>query len=366
MILRPRPLAPPSDPHLRSVLFDGTGVAPQPSALDGSTWGHDTVVEVESRHLACLASAFLQSHSIAVSDSVAHGIRRAALAEAAGVASVVASAGRGLDALAAARIPFLVVKGVAMAGLYDPAAPRYMGDIDILVRPEDFQRGYDCMASHGGRTYSDSLRFSAAVAPSVNVTDDRGLQIDLHRAMAPWRWARGLTFDRLRDGSSPVDVNGRAVTTTNPVHSLLITAASMVSDCATPYEKALPWRDVVLLLRKVETEGTVQVLVDEAAATGTAWMLHLVLAALPEAVRPGPIVDRLASPSPLQRASLAVVHDPRIAGRQWSWIFLRWPLRRVVAFERGMFWPSRADLRSQGYASRLAFVKELVIELRSN
>ena len=141
------------------------------------------------------------------------------------------------------------------------------------------------------------------------------------------------------------------------MQSLLVTAASIVSDCGTQYEKSLPWRDVVLLMKAVELERRVDGLVHEAAATDIAWMLKLVLDALPEALRPRDISDRLASPSRVQRASLVVAHDPRIAGKQWSWIFLRWPLRRVVAFERGMFWPSRASLRAQGYRSRAAFVK---------
>jgi hypothetical protein len=241
-----------------------------------------------------------------------------------------------------------------------------MGDVDIFVSPADFQRAFDCLALHGGRTYSDSPRFGPAVCPSVNLTDDGGLQIDLHRAMAPWHWARGLTFERLLEGSSPVDVSGRSVLMTNAVHSLLVTAASMVSDCGTLFEKILPWRDVVLLMRAVERERRVDELVDEAAATATGWMLKLVLDALPEAVRPRDVTARLASPSRIQRTRLAVAHDSRIARFQWSFIFFRWPLRRVVAFERGMFWPSRASLRSQGYTSRTTFVKELVNELRSN
>jgi len=366
MIFQPRPLMPPCGAQIRSVLFDGVGVAPDPLALDGASWSRDTVAEVDRRHLAGLAAAFLQGHGVAAPDEVREGIRRLALVEAAGVASVVASASRGLDALTAAAIPFIVVKGAAILRLYEPGPARYMGDVDILVRPGDFQAAYDCLATHGGRTYSDRMRFSAAVAPSVNVTDERGLQIDLHRAMAPWQWARRLSFDRLCDGSSSVDMSGRSVQVTNAMHALLITAASMVSDCATPHEKTLPWRDVALLLRAVEEEPGVDRLVGEAEATDTGWMLKLVLEALPESIRPRHLTDRLAPPSRVQRASLAVVHNPLIARRQWAFVFLRWPWRRVVAFERGMFWPSRASLRSQGYPSRRAFVQELIKELQSN
>jgi hypothetical protein len=366
MIFPRRQLVPPSGAQIRSVLFDGLGTAPDPLALDGANWSRHTVAEVDHRHLAGLAAAFLQGHGVAASDEVREEIRRLALVEAAGVASVVASAGRGLDALTSAAIPFIVVKGAAIARLYAGGLARYMGDVDVLVAPADFQSAYDCLVALGGRTYTDSMRFSAAVAPSVNVTDESGLQIDLHRAMAPWHWARRLSFDRLCEGSMPVDLGGRSVPATNLVHALLITAASMVSDCATPHEKTLPWRDVALLLQAVEQEQRVDMLVDEAEATDTGWMLKLVLDALPPTIRPRDVSDRLASPSRGQRASLAVVHNPRIARRQWAFVFLRWPFRRVVAFERGMFWPSRASLHSQGYKSRRSFVQELVKELQSN
>jgi hypothetical protein len=366
MIFRPKPVAPPSDPHVRSLLFDGLGPAPDVLALDGTTWGDSTVAVIEDRHLACLAAAFLQAHRVQVSDELGRRIRRAALAEAAGVASIIGCAGRALDALTEAKIEFLAVKGVPVSGLYGPGAPRFMGDVDILVSPADFQNAFDCLARQGGRTYTDSPRFGPAVCPSVNVTDDGGLQIDLHRAIPPWHWARGLTFERLRAGSTPVEVGSRTVSTTNAVHSLLVATASMVSDCGTLYEKILPWRDVVLLVGAVVAEGSTDDLVREAAATGTGWMLRLVLDALPESVRPAAIVDRLATPSLVQRARLAAAHDTRIAGRQWSFIFLRWPLRRVVAFERGMFWPSRASLRAQGYQSRAGFLKDLASELGSN
>jgi hypothetical protein len=268
--------------------------------------------------------------------------------------------------LTSAGIAFLMVKGVAVSALYEPGTPRYMGDVDILVSPANFQNAFECLARQGARTYSDSPRFGPAVCPSVNVTDDGGLQIDLHRAMAPWQWARGLTFNRLRDNSSPVDVSGRSVRTTNVVDSLLITASTMVSDCGTRFEKILPWRDSVLLMRAVREQGRIEELVDEAAATGTGWMLRLVLDALPEAVRPDDVIDRLALPSRAQRARMAVAHDARLAQWQWSFVFLRWPLRRVLAFERGMFWPSRASLRSQGYPTRMKFLKDLLNELRSN
>lgn len=359
-------MGPPSDPHLSSVLFDGFGVTPNPLTLEGSTWGSEIVDRIEHRHLACLAAAFVESRGVNVPVEIGRRIRRAGLGEAAGVASIVDRAGPILDALTADGIAFLVVKGVAVAGLYEPAAPRFMGDVDILVSPSDFQGAYECLARQGARTYSDNPRFGPDFCPSVNVTDDGGLQIDLHRAMAPWQWARGLSFERLNDKSRPVDVSGRSVSTTGTVHSLLVTAASIVSDCGTRFEKILPWRDSVLQMRAVREEGRIDELVDEAAATDTGWMLRLVLDALPEAVRPDDVIVRLPSPTPLQRARMAAAHDARLAQWQWSFIFFRWPLRRVVAFERGMFWPTRASLRSRGYVSRVTFVKELVEELRSN
>jgi hypothetical protein len=365
MMLRPKPLGPPSDPHVRSVLLDGLGAAPDPRALNGESWTLAVTGEIDRRHLACLALAFVDSHGVSTTSQVHRSIRRAAFAEAAAAASVVAGAAPALDALAAAGIAFVGVKGVALAGCYGPATPRYMGDLDILVSPDDFQAAYDSLVAEGGRTYFNTPRGSTAVCPSVNVTNDTGLQVDLHRALAPWRWARGLTFDRLRAASTAVEVGDRLVPVTGVVHALLVAASAIVSDCATLYEKSLPWRDVALLVRAVESQQRTDELVEEATATGTAWMLKLVLEALPDPIRPA-LTDRLASPSRLQRAELAIALDPRVAGKQWSWMLFRWPLRRLVAFERAMFWPSRSSLHAHGEVSRTMYLKALVHELRSN
>jgi hypothetical protein len=62
------------------VLFDGVGVAPDPVALDGASWGRDEVMEFEHRHLSCLAAAFLQGHRIVAPEEVHRGIRRGARA----------------------------------------------------------------------------------------------------------------------------------------------------------------------------------------------------------------------------------------------------------------------------------------------
>lgn len=366
MIVRPKPVAPPCDPHVWSVVFDGVGVEPLPLVLDGATWTRDTAAEFERRHISSLAARFLHCHRIDVPADVRERIRRSAFGEAAAVGTVVTGAARAFDALTSAGINFVVVKGVAVSGLYEAGTLRYMGDVDVLVSPTEFQAAFDCLVVRGGRMYSEGLRFAPAVCPSVNVTDDSGLQIDLHRALAPWRWASGLTFERLASGSAPVNVGGWSVATANIVHSLLATACSIVSDCGTHYQKILPWRDVVVLMRAIEADGRVDELVSEAAVTGTGWMLQWVLGALPDAVRPSDLCDRLTSPSCLQHAGFAFAHDPRIAGRQWAWMFMRWPVRRVMAFERGMFWPPRASLHSQGYVSRAAFMKDLLIELRSN
>jgi hypothetical protein len=366
MFVRPKPVAPPYDPHVWSVIFDGVGVAPLPLVLDGATWTRDTAAEFERRNISCLAARFLHCHGIDVPVDVRGWIRRSAFAEAATEGTVVTGAARAFDALTSAGIDFVVVKGVAVSGLYEVGTPRYMGDVDVLVSPTDFQAAFDCLAVRGGRMSSEGVRFTPAVCPSVNVTDDAGLQIDLHRALAPWRWASGLTFDRLAAGSAQANVGGWSVATANNVHSLLATACSIVSDCGTHFEKSLPWRDVVVQIRAVEADGRVDELVSEAVVTDTGWMLKWVLEALPDAVRPRDLCDRLMPPSRFQRAGFALAHDPRSACRQWAWMFMRWPLHQVVAFERGMFWPSRTSLHSQGYTSRAAFMKDLVSEFRSN
>ena len=91
-----------------------------------------------------------------------------------------------LDALNAAGIPCLLFKGGAdYAEGLAPATRRIMGDVDVLVRPDDVVGATDVLCASGWESSSGEspqyLRVLASVRASTNFRRGRFGDIDLHR-----------------------------------------------------------------------------------------------------------------------------------------------------------------------------------------
>ena len=116
-----------------------------------------------------------------------------------------------LDALNGAGIPCLLFKGGAdYAEGLAPATRRIMGDVDVLVHPDDVVRATEVLCESGWQSSSGEslpyLRLLAPVRASTNFRRGRFGDIDLHRVVfhfskqdaeldaALWRRARILMF----------------------------------------------------------------------------------------------------------------------------------------------------------------------------
>lgn len=116
-----------------------------------------------------------------------------------------------LDALNAAGIPCMLFKGGAdYAEGLAPATRRIMGDVDVLVQPDDIVRATDVLCQSGWESSSGEslpyLRLLAPVRASTNFRRGRYGDIDLHRVVfhfskrdaeldaALWSRARLLLF----------------------------------------------------------------------------------------------------------------------------------------------------------------------------
>ena len=76
-------------------------------------------------------------------------------------------------------IPYVVLKGLAAAIYYPEPLRRTLGDIDIIVRPEDFARAYHALANAGYQTDDPETGDSRHVHFKIN-----GVVIELHRRYA--------------------------------------------------------------------------------------------------------------------------------------------------------------------------------------
>lgn len=94
-----------------------------------------------------------------------------------------------LRRLAAENIHVMLLKGAALAlTVYPSFAARPMGDVDILVHPEEAQRAWQCLVDAGWTPeLSGGEKFYEGHHHLVALKDPKGLQLvlEVHRAMLP-------------------------------------------------------------------------------------------------------------------------------------------------------------------------------------
>jgi len=102
------------------------------------------------------------------------------------------------QALAARDLPCVLLKGGAFLARLAPGDPgiRPMADIDLLVDPARFDEAAHVLSGLGFHRTSERYAFSRSSALAEAFVRDEGpfpVEIDLHRALAPWPILPGLT-----------------------------------------------------------------------------------------------------------------------------------------------------------------------------
>ena len=105
-----------------------------------------------------------------------------------------------VKAFNAAGVPIIILKGAAMLGtIYPSLASREMGDVDVLIRPEDLERAAQILTEHGYRYPLDVypghptayiLRYLSEM--SFTVAQPWGPEIDLHWRLVNHEWYEGV------------------------------------------------------------------------------------------------------------------------------------------------------------------------------
>lgn len=94
-----------------------------------------------------------------------------------------------VERLAAEGIQVLLLKGAALATtVYHSFPARPMGDLDVLVRPEQARRAWQCLVAQGWQAeFAGGERFYEGHHHLVGLVDPKGLHIvlEIHRAMLP-------------------------------------------------------------------------------------------------------------------------------------------------------------------------------------
>lgn len=126
--------------------------------------------------------------------------------------------GRAIDALRAAGIEVLALKGAALIGtVYGDIGARPMGDIDLAVPPPRIADAVRALRGAGFTPIENEPELLLATRHSLAFRDLDGREVDLHRGML---WRPGLD-DEFWRGSVEVEVAGAPVRILNRTDQLL-------------------------------------------------------------------------------------------------------------------------------------------------
>lgn len=247
-------------------------------------------------------------------------------------------------------IPYLVIKGPAIASQYGRPVERPFSDLDIVVQPQSFSATVALL----GRTlgYREAARnhmpwrtFNTTCREAINLVGDAGGRLDVHHRVPPWVWARGLTFRTMFARRGTVLWHDMELPAASLEDNLLIAALHIFSDRNQPGTNLVAWRDVLTLSRVADPN----VLVEYAMAANLTGWLQWIVGSLPEKVRPVLLTEALRdTPARVPRAvRLRMSQPPHFGSRHLVGHALRLPVPNGLLYLAGMTLPSPAFLREK-------------------
>jgi hypothetical protein len=250
--------------------------------------------------------------------------------------------------LAESGVQPVLIKGPAVARLHPPDWPRPYSDIDLLVRPDQFERAMGRLVQEG-YDYPETSRppwfwFDRYCREGVNLHGAGN--VDLHHHIAPWVFVGHLTSQDVLAAGTTVTLHGVDVTVASPSHSVVIAALHILNDLWKGQRGLVSWRDIIILLQSTDAMAVRQVFI----RANLEWLLDLVITELHDTVPYA--VEGLGSPV---RTPMAARW--RIRGLGWqgstalsrhraAWM-IRLPWPQAWAFAAGTAVPSPSFIRAR-------------------
>ena len=175
--------------------------------------------------------------------------------------------------LRSAGVDSRVLKGPAVAHLdYPDPSWRTFGDIDLLVRGDDYDTAVAELGSWGGRRRSHEIRpgFDRRFGKGVCMLGADGIQVDLHRTFATGPFGLTTDLEALFADGDEIVLGGVPVPVLTREHRFLHACHHAVLGDWPPRLVAL--RDVAQLLLGTDLDA------DRAVATATSWRAGAVVA----------------------------------------------------------------------------------------
>ena len=158
-----------------------------------------------------------------VQEAVLSGLRSALAAEATGVAA--------LEVLRSGGIEACMFKGIATAHLdYDDPAERVFYDADLLVARRDLGSAVAVLGDAGFRRVSIAMRpsWERRFARAVELRYERGVELDLHAAIATGYFGQVLDHDLMRTDLAAVHLGGGEYSAFGPTGRLVVSCYAIV------------------------------------------------------------------------------------------------------------------------------------------
>ena len=349
-----------TDPVVEAVTFHGLpGIDPTPAL--GADWG-PSLAWIVSQRLAGAALDLVATHGVQLPDDALNYLRAARRHERAFTMRADLSATRLSSLMNEAGLPFVVVKGAALAQLDPVVGARPYVDVDIVVAPERFPAALSAARTGGFESYTDRPArdyYDRLCYEGVNLVDEQNLSIDIHHHVPPWWAGRTLTYEYLARDARVGVIAGTDAPLASATSNLFIAALHLVSDHNLPGHKLLSWRDVMLTASLIDPAEVASA----ADQLGLVWWLHWIVSQMPRTEALAGLItqlDRTGSTSPPRVGAQRVKALCAAGERGQNLAFAaRLPTLNAAAYIAGQVLPSRASraARLDGDESLLAWWK---------
>jgi hypothetical protein len=246
------------------------------------------------------------------------------------------------DLFGEASLPFVVIKGPAVARFHPQGWPRPYSDIDILVEPRHFREAMKLLLDSHFAYPASSLPpwqwFDIYCREGLNLHGSGN--VDLHHHLAPWIFGAGLETRDIVARADHLHVGRRSVMMASREHAAVIATLHILNDLWKDQRGLASWRDLLVLLRQSE-EDSLRSTFDDCKLD---WLLDLALSALgrhlPDLLSNG---DRDTPRIPLRFSwrlkGLGWDRSTFVSRHRLAW-GIRLPLPHAVAFTVGSVVPS--------------------------
>jgi hypothetical protein len=242
---------------------------------DTPDWRLEARVIVDSR-LSEIATSLLDASSLDLPPDLDQYFRARSRIDAMRTLRVEATATRALRRLHEKSIPFLVIKGPAVARFHARPDTRPYTDIDLVVPPRYFTFAARELSELGyrqdGRGRPPWDWFDLQCREGANYRNGPVANIDLHHHIAPWVFGQQLDAQTMLLRSEPGKIAGVPVRLAGLEDSLLIASLHILNDLGKGDPSLMTWRDTIVLAELLGPERAAE----SYCRAGLAWFLPYV------------------------------------------------------------------------------------------